>query len=307
MLDSVSSNQKCVIVVCGPTASGKTALAIKLASFFNTEIVNSDSRQIYKELNIGVAKPDAEELATVKHHLISTNSITKLYGAGDFEKDALAIIHALHQKHKFVVVVGGTGMYLKALYQGLDDLPGADEKYRNELNEIYKNKGVNALQELLLAVDPLVLNTIDKQNPQRLMRALEIIKLSGKKYSELMLAKKAERSFVFIKIGVQLPREQLYKNINSRVDQMMQLGLLDEVTSLLSYKNFNALKTVGYTELFKYLNNEWSLNEAVNKIKQHTRNYAKRQITWFNADKDVKWFFPNEVNQITEYIKHFTQ
>lgn len=303
---SIHSNHKFVVVVCGPTASGKTALSIQLAKYFETEIINSDSRQIYNELNIGVAKPDSKALATVKHHLIGTKSISNLYGAGDFEKEAIELITNLHKKHNIVIVTGGTGLYLKALYNGLDDLPGADENYRKQLNTIYINNGIDALRKLLIELDADALKSIDQSNPQRIMRALEIIKLSGKRYNEVLISKQIKRDFKFIKIGVHIPREILYSNINKRVDVMMKQGLLEEVKSLIAFKKLNALKTVGYSELLMYLNNEISLVEAVNKIKQHTRNYAKRQITWFKSDKEITWFSPNDVPLIIEHIKKIT-
>lgn len=296
-------SKKKLVVICGPTAVGKTAVGIEIAKAFNTVVLNSDSRQLYKELNIGVAKPSQEELSSIKHVLIGTHSVTELYGAGDFEKEALALLNEFYKTTNVVVVVGGTGLYLKALYEGLDDLPGADEAYRSELKEVFEEKGILGLQELLQQKDSAALLSIDKQNPQRLMRALEIIHLSGKKYSDLLLSKKASRPFDIIKIGLNLPREELYQRINSRVDKMMEVGLLEEVKALDAFRDYNALKTVGYKELFDYLDGKMSLPEAVDKIKQHTRNYAKRQITWFKADEEVQWFEPSQIKAIKTYLE----
>ena len=296
-------SKKKLVVICGPTAVGKTAIGIEVAKTFNTVVLNSDSRQIYKELNIGVAKPSEEELSAVQHFLIGAHSVTELYGAGDFEKEALKLLNDMFKTTNVVVVVGGTGLYLKALYEGLDDLPGADEVYRAKLKQVFEEKGIQVLQELLMQKDSEAMETIDKQNPQRLMRALEIIHLSGKKYSDLLLSKKANRPFDILKIGLNLPREELYSRINSRVDKMMEDGLLKEVKSLEVFRNNNALKTVGYKELFDYLDGNLSLTEAVEKIKQHTRNYAKRQITWFKSDEEVKWFEPTQMDAIKSYIE----
>lgn len=299
----MSSSSKKVIVVCGPTAVGKTAVSIALAKALQSHIINADSRQIYAELNIGVAKPSLQELNSVPHHLIGTVSINRLYGAGDFEKDALALVESLHLKSNIVIVCGGTGMYLKAFCEGLDPLPKADEEYRQFLNEAYKREGVHFLQQELDSKDPSAKIHLDYENPQRLMRALEIIKATGQPYAQQLLGKKQQRPFEVIKIGLNMPREQLYLRINQRVNDMMHQGLLDEVKGLSAYKHNNALKTVGYKELFSYLEGQMELAQAVDKIKQHTRNYAKRQLTWFNADKEITWYEPAQLDKLISFVR----
>jgi tRNA dimethylallyltransferase len=295
--------QKTVIIICGPTAIGKTTLAIQLAKHLKTEIINADSRQIYNELNIGVAKPTLEELAEVKHHLIGTHSVTELYGAGDFEKEALSIVNVLFEKHNVVVMCGGTGMYLRAFCEGLDDLPKADEAYRAEMKEKFEKKGISYLQGELEKADPSAKELIDFENPQRLMRALEIMKVSGKKYSEVLAGKKVNRPFTILKIGLNTYRDVLYDKINKRVDVMMEMGFLEEVKQLKKFEDMNALKTVGYNELFDHLNGNSNLRFAVEKIKQHTRNYAKRQLTWFRADAQINWFDPKESNKLISFVE----
>lgn len=293
---------KTVIVICGPTGVGKTAISIQLAKAINAEIINADSRQIYSELNIGVAKPSHDELASVKHHLIGTIPVTQLYGAGDFERDAIAKAKELFQNNNQLILCGGTGMYIKAFCEGLDELPGADLDYRNQLQSAFEKNGIEYLQNELIKIDPPAELIIDFKNPQRLMRALEMMRISGKKYSELFTGKKAVRDFSILKIGINIEREKLYQQINNRVIQMMKQGLLDEVKSLKSFRNNNALKTVGYTELFEYLDGKLTEVEAVNLIQQHTRNYAKRQLTWFNADKEINWFNPDQIEQLITFV-----
>lgn len=303
LLSCLKSPVNTAIIVCGPTATGKTALAIALAKALGTEIINADSRQVYTQLHIGVAKPSAQELAQVKHHLMGTIPITQLYGAGDFEEDALAIAQEIFSRTKTVVLCGGTGMYLKAFCESLDELPPADEQYRAHLHEQFTAKGIVFLQEELRQNDPAALEKIDIENPQRLMRALEIMKTTGKKYSDSLSGKKVQRPFNIIKIGLNMDRAELYQRINQRVDQMMAAGLLDEVKGLYAYKHLNALKTVGYKELFDYLDHQSTLEQAVELIKQHTRNYAKRQLTWFRADAEINWFAPTQVTEIIRFVQ----
>lgn len=298
-----SGTHKTVIIICGPTAVGKTAIAIDVAKHLKTEIINADSRQIYNELNIGVAKPTAEELVSVKHHLVGTHSVTELYGAGDFEKEALNITNELFKNHDTLVMCGGTGMYLKAFCEGLDDLPKADEDYRTEMKEEFEKKGIKYLQDELEKADPKAKELMDFENPQRLMRALEIIKVSGKKYSAVLEGKKINRPFNILKIGLNIDRDVLYNKINKRADAMMDTGFLDEAKQLKKFENMNALKTVGYNELFDHLNGNSNLRFAVDKIKQHTRNYAKRQLTWFRADKEIMWFDPSQTDKLISFVQ----
>lgn len=279
---------KKLVVVLGPTAIGKTAFSIELAKSLNTEIISCDSRQFFKELNIGVARPSAEELAAVPHHFIAHQSIQNLYSAGAFEKDALNLLDVLFEKKDFVVCTGGSGLYLDALLNGFDDMP-SDLKVRNELNQEASDKGMDHLSEKLKQLDPEHWEIIDKANRQRVIRAIEVCLITGKKFSEIRSGNQKSRSFETVKIGLSSDRQWLYDRINKRVDIMMDSGLEEEAKALHSLKHLNALNTVGYKELFEYFEGKHSLNEAITLIKQHTRNYAKRQITWWNKDQSINW------------------
>ncbi|MDY3528544.1 tRNA (adenosine(37)-N6)-dimethylallyltransferase MiaA [Riemerella anatipestifer] len=269
-----------LISVVGPTGIGKTELAIKIAQFFGTEILSCDSRQFFKEMPIGTAAPSKEELAVVPHHFIGHLSITEDYSIGRYEKEALALLDKLFQQYKVVVMVGGSGMYEKAVVEGLNDLPKANEDYIKELEQILNKEGIEALQKQLEAQDEAYYQQVDKDNPRRLIRALDIIKQTGKPYSEIIAETKPKRDFNTIRIVLTAPREIIYERINQRVDRMMEKGLLDEVKGLLQYQDRVALNTVGYTELFNYLNGDWELDFAVSEIKKNSRRYAKRQMTW---------------------------
>lgn len=276
---------KLLLCVVGPTASGKTDLAIALAQHYSTQIISADSRQVFTELSIGTAKPTHTQLATVAHHFINSHSITQLYSAGDYARDALAVVTTLFKTNNIVVLCGGTGLYIKALCEGLDDLPHANEARRHELN----NTPINELQQILQAIDPTYYNSIDTYNTQRVVRAIEVYEVSGKPMSSFLLAQTQQRNFNIIKVGIDIPRQELYNRINTRVDAMMHDGLLHEAEQYYNQRTLNALKTVGYKELYDYMNGNYlTLNDAVTKIKQHTRNYAKRQLTWFKAD-NVTW------------------
>ncbi|MDY3390585.1 tRNA (adenosine(37)-N6)-dimethylallyltransferase MiaA [Riemerella anatipestifer] len=269
-----------LISVVGPTGIGKTELAIKIAQFFGTEILSCDSRQFFKEMPIGTAAPSKEELAVVPHHFIGHISITEDYSIGRYEKEALALLDKLFQQYKVVVMVGGSGMYEKAVVEGLNDLPEANEDYIKELEQILNKEGIEALQKQLEAQDEAYYQQVDKDNPRRLIRALDIIKQMGKPYSEIIAETKPKRDFNTIRIVLTAPREIIYERINQRVDRMLEKGLLDEVKGLLQYQDRVALNTVGYTELFNYLNGDWELDFAVSEIKKNSRRYAKRQMTW---------------------------
>ncbi|MCO7354651.1 tRNA (adenosine(37)-N6)-dimethylallyltransferase MiaA [Riemerella anatipestifer] len=269
-----------LISVVGPTGIGKTELAIKIAQFFGTEILSCDSRQFFKEIPIGTAAPSKEELAVVPHHFIGHLSITEDYSIGRYEKEALALLDKLFQQYKVVVMVGGSGMYEKAVVEGLNDLPEANEDYIKELEQILNKEGIEALQKQLEAQDEAYYQQVDKDNPRRLIRALDIIKQTGKPYSEIIAETKPKRDFNTIRIVLTAPREIIYERINQRVDRMLEKGLLDEVKGLLQYQDRVALNTVGYTELFNYLNGDWELDFAVSEIKKNSRRYAKRQMTW---------------------------
>lgn len=284
----MSISGKRLIVIIGPTAIGKTAFAIELAQSFQTEIISADSRQFFKELNIGVARPSDTELAAVKHHFIGFISIEEEYSAGRYAADALDLLNQLFEKHDTVVCCGGSMLYVDALVNGLDDLPG-DKTIRssiqNELNEF----GLSYLQRRLKELDPVYYNQVDLNNPHRVMRAIEVCLVTGNRYSDLRKQTTQERSFDTIKIGLTSEREWLYNRINQRVDIMMKQGLLDEVKSVYPQRNLNALNTVGYKELFDHLDGNSTMEESIDKIKQHTRNFAKRQLTWWRRDESINW------------------
>jgi len=286
---------KTCIFIVGPTAVGKTSLAVQTALHFNTEIISADSRQCFKELNIGVAKPSAEELAQVKHHFISSHSIHEEMNAAIYEQYALKKIDELFKKHDVVVMVGGTGLYVKTFCQGLDEVPAVDEKIRKKINEDYEWEGLEWLQKEVEKHDPLYYAKGEIQNPHRLLRALEVKLSTGRSIIEFQTQEKKKRDFNIIKIGLELPKEQLHKNINGRVDAMMKAGLLEEVKKLQPYQKLNALQTVGYRELFGHLTGDLLLEDAVEIIKINTRQYAKRQMTWFKKDTDVNWCAPDLV------------
>jgi tRNA dimethylallyltransferase len=278
---------KIVIVIAGPTAVGKTSLAIELAKHFQTEIISADSRQCFKELNIGVARPSVEELQQVPHHFINSHSIQEEVTAITFEQYALQKATALFKYHQVVVMVGGTGLYIKAFTDGLDLIPPINPAVRMEVIQSFEQHGVSWLQQ---------------QNPQRMMRALEVVESTGQSVLSFRKGEKVKRDFSIIKIGVELPKEELHRNIHTRVDNMMKAGLQEEVKGLLSFRKLNALQTVGYAELFDWLDGNISLEKAMEQIKTATRQYAKRQMTWFKKDKELQWFSPVQINEIIEAI-----
>jgi tRNA dimethylallyltransferase len=278
-----------MIIIGGPTAVGKTAAAIRLALEYNTEIISADSRQCYKEMKIGVARPSEEELATVPHHFIASHSIHENINAAAFEKYALDKAEGIFKKNQTVIVAGGTGLYIKALAEGMDEIPSIPPEIREGLIKDYNEKGIAWLQQGIELHDPLFFSSGEMQNPQRMMRALEVIKFTGKSIIEFRKGEKQDRNFSIKKIGLELPREILYERINARVDKMMEAGLLEEVRALYPFKHLNALQTVGYQELFDFLDGKHSLEKAVELIKRNTRHYAKRQMTWFKRDREIQW------------------
>lgn len=282
---------------------GKTAAAIKLAQQFNTEIISADSRQFYREMCIGTAKPKAGELAQARHHFIDSHSITENFTVGDFEKDALLLLNQLFKTHDHIIMVGGSGLFIQSVTQGFDDLPVADAAIRERLNQELAEKGIQYLQDKLKKADPDYYNQVDLNNPQRLIRALEVYEATGKPFSSYRKAALNIRPFESIKIVLDLPREQLYDRINRRVDLMVEQGLIEEVRSLIPYRHMNALKTVGYNELFDYFDGTTDLETAIDLIKQNTRRFAKRQLTWFRKDKDMKWMTADDPNLTDEIIK----
>jgi len=295
-----------LIVIAGPTASGKTAAAIRLAQYFNTVILSADSRQFYKEMSIGTAKPDAEELSAATHHFIDSHSINDLFSVGDFEKQGLALLNELFKVHNVVILVGGSGLYIKALCEGFDDIPQSNEGVRELLNNELAQNGIAPLQQELKSVDPDYYNEVDINNPQRIIRALEVYRSTGQPFSSYRKAAINKRPFRCVKIALDLPRDVLYGRINNRVDIMVEQGLINEVQSLLPYRLLNALNTVGYSELFDYFDGKTDIGKAIELIKQNTRRFAKRQLTWFRKDKEIHWLKPEEVTgeKVAEMLKN---
>ncbi|MFZ4741386.1 MAG: tRNA (adenosine(37)-N6)-dimethylallyltransferase MiaA, partial [Bacteroidales bacterium] len=289
-------------VIIGPTAVGKTAMAIKVAKLLGTEIISADSRQFYKELNIGVAKPSTEELAVAPHYFIGNISITDNYNVSKYEIEALQCLDEIFRKKDTAVLVGGSGLYIDAVCKGIDELPDPEEELREDIKYLFASEGIEALRSQLKILDPVYYNEVDLANPKRIMRAIEVCLTTGKPYSSLRINKQLPRNFNIVKIGLTKEREQLYDIINQRVDVMMEVGLLNEVKGLLAFKDLNALNTVGYKELFAYLADDCSLDEAIEKIKINSRRYAKRQLTWFRRYDDINWF---DANNETGIINHF--
>jgi tRNA dimethylallyltransferase len=294
--------QKTAIIIVGPTAVGKTALSISLANHFQTEIISADSRQCYKELNIGVAKPSLAELQSVKHHFINSHNIFSSLNAAGFERFALSKAAEIFQLHDQLIVTGGTGLYMKAFISGFDQMPVIPAEIRESVRAIFQAESLAGLRVKLESEDPVFAASADMNNPQRMMRALEFVRTAGTSIRNYQHDKRNERPFKIISIGLELPRKELYERINLRVDKMMESGLLEEVKELIPYKQLNALQTVGYRELFDYLEGTINLEKAVEKIKQNSRHYAKRQLTWFKADTNIRWFHPDDKESIIAFI-----
>lgn len=295
---------KYLITIIGPTASGKSSLAIQLAKYFQTEIISADSRQFYQELTIGTAKPSEEELKEVKHHFINSFSIKEFYTAGNFENDALEKIKDIHQKNDIAIMVGGSGLYINAVLFGIDPFPDIPIEIRKKAIILYKEKGLQALRDELREKDPVYFLEVDLDNPRRLMRALEVCYATQQPYSSLRRQKPKKRNFKPIKIALDWKREDLYKRIDERVDKMVENGLIQECQELLSYKSLPALDTIGYKEIFDFLEGKTSKDEAIELIKRNSRRYAKRQMTWFKKDDDIKWFKPEtSIDIIIQHIR----
>jgi tRNA dimethylallyltransferase len=288
-LKMMIDGQKTLVVVVGPTGIGKTALAIKLAQHYQTDIISADSRQFYKEMSIGTAVPSKEELLAVKHHFIQHKSIFDPYSVGDFEKEALALIDSLFNKKDILLMVGGSGLYIDAVIEGLDVFPAVDKAIRTQLTLELQDHGLSFLYQRLQELDPEYAKIVDPKNPHRVIRALEVCMASGKPYSTFLNKRKKPRNFKTILIGVEAPRTVVYERINTRVDHMMKEGLLEEVRSLKEHAHLNALQTVGYKELFKYLDGNCTLDEAIVEIKKNTRRFSKRQGTWFRKNSEILW------------------
>ena len=297
-----AATNKTVIIIAGPTAVGKTAVAIRLAKYFETEIISADSRQCFKELSIGVARPSEQELKEVPHHFIASHSVREELTAATFEQFALQKINELFKVNDIVVMVGGTGLYIKAFCEGLDLIPEIDPAIRQEIVRSYEASGINWLQQQLEKKDPLFSQAGEMQNPQRMMRALEVVESTGQSILSFRKGEKVKRDFNIIKIGLELPKAELHSSIHMRVDNMMEAGLLEEVKRLVPFRNLNALQTVGYAEIFEYIDNNISLEKTIEQIKTHTRQYAKRQLTWFKKDKEFTWFHPSQVEKLKGII-----
>lgn len=297
------TGQRFLILVVGPTGVGKTDLCLKLAKNFHTQIISCDSRQFYREMNLGTAKPSLAELAEVPHHLINSLSIEEEYDVRKFEQDALQILDQLYQSHTAIIMTGGSGLFADAVVKGLDDIPDVDPKVRQEVIMEFEEKGLDWLQQEVKKADPEYFESVDRQNPQRLMRALEVCRGTGLKFSSFRIKKSVERSFKTIKIGLYREREELYRRIDLRMDQMIEAGLFDEADALFGKRSLNALQTVGYSEIFGYLEGKYDREEAVRLLKRNSRRYAKRQLTWFRRDTEIQWFKPSQEKEITEWIE----
>ncbi|MCB0468089.1 MAG: tRNA (adenosine(37)-N6)-dimethylallyltransferase MiaA [Aequorivita sp.] len=300
----MSLKKPLLICVVGATAIGKTSLAIKLAQAFSTEIISADSRQFFKEMNIGTAVPSKEELEAIPHHFIQNKSIFEDYSVGDFERDALSLITDIFKKKKLLIMVGGSGLYVDAVVKGLDNFPRMSSEIREQLNAELTEKGIEVLQKELKEADPLYFEKVDIYNPHRLVRALEIYRATGKPYSSFLKKETTERDFDTIFIGLTAERETIYSRINFRVDKMVENGLIEEAKSLFVHKEKNALQTVGYRELFQYFDGNLSKEEAISEIKKNTRRFAKRQNTWFKKNEDIHWFnHQTDASTIINFIK----
>ncbi|MDP3471662.1 MAG: tRNA (adenosine(37)-N6)-dimethylallyltransferase MiaA [Algoriphagus sp.] len=296
------SNKKFLILVVGPTAVGKTDICLNLAKKFTTEIVSCDSRQFYREMNLGTAKPTPEELQLVPHHLINSLSIEEDYDVRKFEKDALGILDEIFRKRNVAIMTGGSGLFADAITKGLDEIPDVDPDIRKQLIGEFEGKGLEWLQAQVSGVDPEYFEQVDRQNPQRLMRALEVFRGTGLKFSSFRVKKKVTRSFQIIKIGLDRDRDELYQRIDFRMDQMIASGLFDEADALFGKRHLNALQTVGYSEIFGFLEGKYDREEAIRLLKRNSRRYAKRQLTWFRRDGEIRWFYPDQLKEISAWI-----
>ena len=297
--------EKTLIVITGPTAVGKTALCLEIAKHFDIPIINADSRQIYRELRIGTAQPTKEQMQEVKHYFVGTLGLDDYYSASLFEQQVLECLEQQFLTNDYALLSGGSMMYIDAVCDGIDDIPTIDDETRTLMKQRLADEGLEALVEELKRLDPEYYEIVDRQNPRRVVHALEICTMTGKTYTSFRKREKRQRPFQIIKIGLNRPREELYDRINQRVDQMMADGLLEEARSLYPLRHLNALNTVGYKELFDYLEGRWPLEEAVERIKGNTRRYARKQLTWYKKDERVKWFHPQETEQIISYISNY--
>jgi len=293
----MENNVPTLIVLLGPTGVGKTALSLDLAEQLNSPIISADSRQFYQALPVGTAAPTKEELQRVQHYFVGNLQLTDYYSASQFETDVLRLLDNLFQNHKTILMNGGSMMYIDAVCKGIDDIPTIDEKLREDLKELYEKEGIDPIRSQLKLLDPVFYRQVDLQNHKRVIHALEVCLMAGKPYSSLRKNEIKQRPFNIVKIGLQRPREELYERINRRVDEMMAQGLLEEARAVYPFRHLNSLNTVGYKELFNYFSGEWTLDFAVEKIKQNTRIYSRKQMTWFKRDPEIRWFHPDEINR----------
>lgn len=299
----MSNNSRNLIVIVGPTGSGKTDLSLDMAEHFHAPIISTDSRQFYRGIPIGTAQPTEEELQRVEHHFIASHELTDEFNCGAYEEAAIKRLDELFQTHSCVVAVGGSGLYIKALCEGMDEMPNADTELRTRLAERLQTEGLDILAAELQQLDPLYYDVVDRRNPARVMRALEVCLTTGKPYSSLRVGEKHQRPFNIIKIGVYMEREILYKRIDDRVDKMIDMGLEQEARKVYPLRHLNSLQTVGYREFFDYFDAKITRDEAIELIKRNSRRYAKRQMTWFRRDEQIAWFNPNDRKSIIEYIE----
>ena len=292
-----------LIVLIGPTGIGKTDLSLNIAEHYNTEIISADSRLLYADLKIGTAAPTPEQLARVKHHFVGTLQLTDYYSAAQYEAEVMKKLDELFKRHNVIVLTGGSMMYVDAVCKGIDEIPTVDEETRKTLMQHYENVGLERLCAELKILDPEYYDIVDKKNPKRVIHALEICYMTGQTYTSFRTSQTKERPFNIIKVGLRREREELYARINKRVDIMMEDGLLEEAKSVYQYKDLNSLNTVGYKEMFKYLDGEWELPFAIEKIKQNSRIYSRKQVTWFKRDTDITWFHPDDTDNIMSFIE----
>jgi tRNA dimethylallyltransferase len=298
--------QKYLITIVGPTAVGKTHVAVAMAKHFNTEILSADSRQFYREMKIGTAIPSAEQLAEVRHHFIGNRSVQEYYNASLFEYEALELLTRLFDSYNMIIMTGGSGMYIDAVCNGIDDFPAVNALIRENLKSAFQQNGMDWLRSQIQESDPVYYEQVDLNNPKRLLKALEIITMTGRPYSSFLTQQKKERNFKVISTGLNIERKQLYQNISRRVDRMILAGLVEEAKSLHPFRKLNALNTVGYKEIFEYIEGKTTREEAVDLIKRHTRQYARRQLTWFRKNPDIRWFKPEEQEAMIQYITERT-
>jgi len=296
---------KTLLVILGPTASGKTGLAIDVAKQLKTEIISADSRQFYREVPKGTAAPSSEQLKTIRHHFVGQLSISDEYNVSRYEQEVISLLNEKFKTQDTIIMVGGSGLYIDAVCNGIDDLPDPDEKLRSQLNALLAKEGIEALQLKLKELDTVFYSQVDLNNPKRLLRAIEVCLQTGKPYSSQRLQTRKARNFNIVKIGLEIPRDELYERINRRTDEMIKNDWLEEARSVYPYKHLNSLNTVGFKELFKYISGEWDFNFAIEKIKTNTRRYAKRQMTWFKRDKEIHWFQSGDLENIFSFVSSY--